>query len=165
MIEVRPLADDTYEPAARWLSDPAINRWLTSVWRGRQVPVTMLALAARSEKNAIFVVHADGRPCGLVGLADIDPLDRVAMIWYLVDPEFAGRGAATEGIAQVTRHAFEQKGLRCVYAWIMEDNAPSRRVLEKNGYRFAGRLRGATDSGGRPVDRLYYDRVPGDKES
>lgn len=160
MVEVRPLDPKHFELAARWLSAPEVNRWLTSVWRGRQVHVALLSLAVRSDKNAISLVLCDGRPCGLVGLAEIDPLDKVAMIWYLIgDRSFEGKGVATEGISQVTKLAFDKLGMRCVYAWIMEDNVPSRRVLEKNGYALAGRLRQAADSAGRQVDRLYFDRI------
>jgi RimJ/RimL family protein N-acetyltransferase len=50
-------------------------------------------------------------------------------------------------------------GLASIYAWIMEDNAASQRVLQKAGFREAGRIRCAACSGGRQVDRIYFDLV------
>jgi hypothetical protein len=41
----------------------------------------------------------------------------------------------------------------------MEDNAASHRVLQKAGFREAGRIRRAASSGGRQVDRIYFDLI------
>ena len=49
--------------------------------------------------------------------------------------------------------------LQSIYAWIMEDNVASQRVLEKAGFSPAGRIRRATCSGDRQVDRVYFDIV------
>ena len=56
--------------------------------------------------------------------------------------------------------AFKDLGLRSLYAWAMEDNAPSRRVLEKAGFKISGRLRNAAVSAGKQVDRVYFDILP-----
>ncbi len=161
MIDIRPLEEESYALAASWLSEPATNRWLSSMWRGRRVSVSMLSLVAKSDRNRLYLIRADGTPCGLVGLAEIDRADGNAMIWYLVGvPGMAGKGAATAGIDQAAKLAFGELGLQSLHAWIMEDNAGSRRALEKNGFQLAGRLRQATRSGERQVDRLYYDLLP-----
>ena len=68
----------------------------------------------------------------------------------------------TEAVRRLARHGFDEMGLRCIYAWIMEDNARSHRVLEKNAFREVGRLRQATLSNGRQVDRIYFDLIPED---
>ncbi len=163
MISISPIEPDLFALAARWLADSDINRWLTSEWRGRAAEPAMLAIAVRAKKNRIFAVRQDGDPVGLVGLADIDPMDRCAMAWYLLgDPSRAGKGVITDAVGQMCRTAFDEMGLRSVYAWIMEPNDKSRRVLEKNGFRPAGRLRHAADLDGKPVDRVYFDLTPDD---
>ncbi len=158
MVTVEALVPDQFQQAAEWLSQPETNRWLTSEWRGRQVDPVTIALVVRNKRNRLFLVRWDGQPCGVVGLADIDPPDRVAMVWYaLGEKAFGGKGITTEAVRQVVQRAFAELALRSVYAWIMEDNVGSRRVLEKAGFREAGRIRSATCSADAQVDRVYFD--------
>jgi RimJ/RimL family protein N-acetyltransferase len=158
MISIEALVPERFGDVAAWLSRPEVNRWLTSEWRGRAVDATALAILVRNRRNRAYLVSCDGAACGLVALAEIDAADGLAMIWYVLgDPEFAGRGVTTEGVRLVAKNAFDELGLSCVYAWIMEDNTASRRVLEKAGFREAGRLRNAATSKEGRVDRIYFD--------
>jgi len=163
MISIAPLEPDQFALAAGWLADSEINRWLTSEWRGRAAEPAMLAIAVRSRKNRIYTVRQDGVAVGLVGLADIDALDRCAMAWYILgEVGLGGKGVISAAVGQMCRLGFTDLGLRNIYAWIMQPNQKSRRVLEKNGFRPAGRLRRAADFSGAAVDREYFDLVPDD---
>ena len=98
-----------------------------------------------------------------LGLADLEPDDRCAMVWYVLGDQASGRkGIISAAVGLLCRHAFESLGLSCVYAWIMRPNAASRRVLEKNGFRESGTLRRAAILRGEPVDRVYFDLTPQD---
>lgn len=163
MTAIEFLKPEHCELVAGWLAHSQINQWLTTEWRQRAASGPVVAVALRNKRNRLFLVTHDGFECGLAALADIDLGDRTAMVWYLLgDSRVAGRGVVTEAVRRVARHGFDEMGLRCIYAWIMEDNAPSRRVLEKNGFREVGRLRQATLSNGRQVDRIYFDLIPED---
>lgn len=161
MISIRDLVPDDFARVAGWLSRPEVNRWLTSEWRGREVQPATIAMAVRNKRNRLFLVSDDATPCGMAALADIDVADRTAMVWYVLgEPGLGGRGITSEAVRLVARKAFAELGLASVYAWIMEDNVASRRVLEKAGFREAGRIRDATCSAGRQVDRIYFDLRP-----
>ena len=158
MVTIEDLVPQHFPVAAGWLSKTAINRWLTAEWRNRQVDAGVVAIAVRNRKNRLFLVRSDDTPCGLVGLADIDPVDHTAMVWYLLGEDaFAGRGITSDAVRQVGHLAFASLQITSIYAWIMEDNVSSRRVLEKCNFRECGRLRKAADSSGRQVDRVYFD--------
>jgi len=160
MITLEELKPEQFELAAAWLSKKEINQWLTAEWRERTITASVLAVAVRNRRNRIFVVHYQGQACGLASLADIDTLDRTAMVWYLLgEPSLAGQGVTSEAVRQLTRLAFREMGLESVYAWIMEGNTPSQRVLRKAGFASAGRIRRATRSAERQVDRIYFDLV------
>jgi len=164
MTSLEPLEPEHFERVGQWLSRPDVNHWLTGEWRDRRIDATFMAIAARNRRNRLFLVRYEGEPCGVVALADFDPADRTAMIWYaLGESQHAGRGITSAAVEQLVQLAFRELQLQSVYAWIMEDNGPSRRVLEKAGFSFAGCLRHATRSGGRQVDRLYFDIVPTDR--
>jgi len=159
-VTFEKLLPQHFEQVACWLSRGEINQWLTSEWRHRQADPKMLAIASRSVKNRLFLVRFQGQACGLTGLADIDQADRIAMVWYLLgEQRFASRGITSEAVRQTANFAFAEMNIACLYAWIMEDNVASRRVLEKSGFRECGRFRNAACSNGRQVDRIYFDLI------
>jgi RimJ/RimL family protein N-acetyltransferase len=162
-ITIEPLAPADFETVANWLSVSENSRWLTSEFRGRKVETVTMGIFVRNPKNKFFLVRLAGEPAAVAGLADLDQTDHLAMVWYaLGEKKFAGRGVTSEGVRQMAHRAFKELGLRSLYAWIMEDNTPSRRVLEKCGFREVGRIRSGTCSGTEQRDRVYFDLVPGD---
>ena len=166
MITIESLTPDHFPDATRWLSNPEINRWLTSDWRGRGVDSSAVAIACRNRRNRLCLVRASGIPCGLVALADIDAADRCAMVWYLLGERQRGQGGIiSEAVRLLCHSGFAEMGLSCIYAWIMRPNAASRRVLQRNGFREVGAIRAATTCDGETVDRVYFDLVPSDVAS
>jgi RimJ/RimL family protein N-acetyltransferase len=161
MITIEELIPAHFERVAAWLAKAEINRWLTGEWRNRVVNATLISGVVRNRKNRLFLVRYDGKPCGLIALADIDTADKTAMVWYVLGEQtLSGRGITSHAVKQLTHLCFDEMRLASVYAWIMEDNAASQRVLQKAGFREAGRIRCAACSGGRQVDRIYFDLVP-----
>ena len=63
-------------------------------------------------------------------------------------------------VKHLARLSFEHLGLASLYAWVMEDNMPSLGMVQKAGFREAGRIRCAACSAGRQVDRIYFDLLP-----
>jgi RimJ/RimL family protein N-acetyltransferase len=55
---------------------------------------------------------------------------------YVVCPERWGRGLATEMGSAIVNHAFSELALGSVVAFTRVDNAASRRVMEKLGFRY-----------------------------
>lgn len=123
----------------------------------------MVAITVRNRRNRLFLVRFAGEPAALVALADLEVADRTAMVWYFLgDETLAGRGVVSGAVRQLAALAFEELGLASLYAWAMEDNVASQRVLLSAGFRDAGRLRKSACSAGEQVDRIYYDLVPGE---
>ncbi len=161
-VEIRELSAGDFAIVCSWLSDPSLNRWLASEWRGRSVTPAVLAAAVRSGRSRLFVVTVDGTQTGLVALSEIDQQDGVAMVWYLLGRSDLGRtGVTTAAVKSLMNVAIGEMGLRCLYAWIAASNFKSRRVLERNGFREVGRLRSATTVDGIVEDRVYFDFVGG----
>ena len=158
MTVIEPLTPDHFAKVAEWLSKPDLNQWLTSEWRNRSIDPVVIGVAVRNKRNRLFLVRFEDRPCGLVALADWDPTDKIAMTWYVLgDNTLGGRGIITDALKRLIGIAFEEFDIDVVYAWIIEDNHPSRRVLEKVGFRKMGNLRSGSIRGGRRLDRVYFD--------
>jgi aminoglycoside 6'-N-acetyltransferase len=64
---------------------------------------------------------------------------RQATIGYSIAPTEQGKGYATEAVAVVIDALFDQAHLHRIIASTDPENLPSRRVLEKLGFRFEGR--------------------------
>jgi len=160
MIIIEDLISDHFELIAGWLSRPDTNRWLTSEWRNRKVSSSMIAIAVRNKKNRLFLVKSDEMPSGLVGLSDIDLDDKTSMIWYFLgNLELSCKGVISEAVRKLVSLAFHDMGLLSVYAWIMENNIASEKVLYKVGFSKAGCIRLATNSSGIQVNRIYFDLI------
>ncbi|MEV7771637.1 GNAT family N-acetyltransferase [Kitasatospora sp. NPDC086791] len=93
-------------------------------------------LAEQSGGTCLFHVvrDADGELVGRVNLVDI--ADGGAELGYRVAESAGGRGIATAAVAEVCRLAADLYGLRFLTAATTVDNAASRAVLARNGFRF-----------------------------
>jgi RimJ/RimL family protein N-acetyltransferase len=163
LITLAPLGHSSFGIVAEWLSNPDINQWLTSDWRQRAIDPVVIGIAVRNKRNKFFLVQSEEIPCGLVALSDLDLTDEIALVWYVLGTHgLSGRGIMTEALRQLVELAFREFGIKALHAWIIEENLRSRRVLEKNGFREAGRLREAVFRNGHQMDRIYFDLTRSD---
>ena len=102
--------------------------------------------------------HETDEALGFAGLM-LRPQPGVAGIGYWVVPRARGRGLAVRAVGLLTGWALTS--LVRVEAWVEPDNAPSRRVLEANGFEREGLLRSFLVLGTRRVDVLVYSRLRG----
>ncbi len=79
-----------------------------------------------------------------------------ATLGYFVGQRFNGRGYATWAVREALAFAFGQADLHRVQAAVLPRNAPSTRVLEKNGFRYEGLARRYLKIDGRWEDHHVY---------
>ena len=89
---------------------------------------------------------------GNVGLMNISPKHMTAELGYFIDPNYWGKGYATEACAKIIELAFEQLALNRIYAKTLTSNTSSIKVLDKNGFSFEGMFKNEF----RKED-VYYD--------
>ncbi|WP_234394483.1 GNAT family N-acetyltransferase [Thermococcus piezophilus] len=83
-------------------------------------------------------------------------------MFYYLAPEERSKGYGSETVRLLCEYAFRHRNLHKVWAKVHADNVPSIRVLEKNGFVLAGRLRDHVWNDGRYVDELIYERFRGE---
>lgn len=165
MIEVEPLRPEIYPQVSDWLSDPSINRWLAGRWHGRQFSDKHVAVIAASPATKMYLARLSSEPAGLVVLFNIEREERSAGVWCLVDPSYRSRGVATQALRAVATTAFRDLELASINAWVTAGNDPSRRMLERIGFREVGVMRRASLLDGAHVDRIVFDLLPDDLAS
>jgi RimJ/RimL family protein N-acetyltransferase len=99
---------------------------------------------------------------GSVGIFDLPGDLAFGEVGYWVHPDARGRGAMTEAVGLVLRHAFETLGLQRVKAYAARENAASRHVLEANGLVEQGVERLGTVTAEGRVDAVLYDVLRGE---
>ncbi|MFC7545142.1 GNAT family N-acetyltransferase [Plantactinospora sp. GCM10030261] len=129
---------------APWESSPP-GRWdeLNSPVSFRYVYKDQRASARRGEAMPFAVcLREPGRPERLVGHLNLGNIVRRAFCsayaGYWVDARAAGRGVMPTALALAVDHAFEHGGLHRIEVNIRPENRPSRRVVEKLGFREEG---------------------------
>ncbi len=161
MVTLRKAIPEDFAQIAQWLSNREISRWLSSEWRNRDVTASTIAILARNQRNAVYLVLSDGVPCGMAAFSEIDTVDKTANVWYFLgDQSLAGKGVTTAAIRQFVRLGFNEMQFNSLAAWAMETNRPSQRVLEKAGFKHVGRIRHSAMFQDKSVDRILFDLLP-----
>jgi len=81
---------------------------------------------------------------------------RAAELGYSVVRDRRGRGLATEAARAMVREAFDRLEVARVRAYCVPENAASRALLRRVGFRDDGLLRNGAMVGGQPVDVLGF---------
>jgi ribosomal-protein-alanine N-acetyltransferase len=110
----------------------------------------------RKKYQLAIVLLADERLIGNCGVRLEQADSQEAELGYEIDPHYWGRGYATEAARAMVNFGFEQCGLHRIWAACLADNAGSKRVLEKLGMHYEGRLRENRWFKGRWWDTLLY---------
>ena len=85
------------------------------------------------------VVSKDsGKMIGTCGFTRFFFQHNGAEIGYVLNPEYHGKGIATEALGRIIRYGFENLALERIEGKFMIENEASRRVMEKNGMIFEG---------------------------
>jgi RimJ/RimL family protein N-acetyltransferase len=142
-LEIRPATTADLEATWRFRRLEDVGRWLT------RAPADLEAYRAQFEDKErlakTLVVELDGVVIGDLmlevddGWAQWEVADRArgvqAELGWVLHPDHAGRGYATEAVRELIRVCFEDLGLRRVTANCFADNHDSRRLMERVGMR------------------------------
>jgi ribosomal-protein-alanine N-acetyltransferase len=130
------------------LSQAAFRRRLRQQWRERD----------QGQAHAFFLCErATGALLGGVTLSDIRRgVAQAATLGYWIGARHAHRGYMTEAVTGLLAFAFESQGLHRLEAACLSENEPSRRLLERLGFRREGVARSYLRIDGRWRDHLLY---------
>lgn len=116
-----------------------------AAWQGRSDRTidetrAMYADMATREPGAVpgwhqYVIEADDRIVGDIGVNFGGPGERQAEIGYSLHPDHWGRGYATEALARLVAHLFADHGMHRLVAITGANNPRSCALLERLGFR------------------------------
>jgi ribosomal-protein-serine acetyltransferase len=104
----------------------------------------------------------DGTIAGVAGYHRVDWANRATSIGYWLSADAQGRGTMTEAVRALVDHAFVEWGLERVEIQAAVDNARSRAIPERLGFREEGVRRHAERVGDRWHDLAVYAMLAAD---
>jgi RimJ/RimL family protein N-acetyltransferase len=141
-LELRPVRDEDIDRILQYRNLPEVTRWLLRTQVDAGSFRAAWRRAAKDPDDHSMAVTLDGVVIGTVSLELGDgmgqpgmPARTEALLGYIFDPAYGGRGYATEAVAAVVADAFGRLGVRRITAGCFADNLPSVRLLEKIGMR------------------------------
>jgi RimJ/RimL family protein N-acetyltransferase len=109
------------------------------------------------DEGMLVIVSPDDALLGHIEFfKTVNYLDEVELSYQIYAPEQRGKGAATEAVQLLVRYLFESKRFNRIRLVIHPDNAASRRLAEKCGFRHEGKARGAWYHKGKHQDVEIY---------
>ena len=135
---LRPFREQDLDPLAKLMANPDFMRFSLGVLSREQTSEFLQKLLGwnRAGLPSQFAVifRSTGELLGYCGFYHhhVDGTDEIE-IGYRLHPNFWNQGLATEGARAIRDHAFRDLNLARVISLVHPENAPSRRVAEKNG--------------------------------
>jgi RimJ/RimL family protein N-acetyltransferase len=158
-LRLRPLTKDDQPQFVELFGDPRVTQYLALMEDPMQPEWAVSALDrnlacwTRYGYGPFAAIHKEtGRWVGKIGLMvheDWSGEDKTEVGWQL-DPEFWGRGLATEGGTAAIHHGFAELDLPRIISVTTPKNVASWRVMEKCGLKRQGTIRW------RDVDCVWY---------
>ena len=137
---LRPFAEADAADLYGYARDPRVGPpagWPPHKSQAESLEIIRTVFAAPN--TFALVDKASGRVIGSAGFTGKgrpefpSPNDELG---YALSADFWGRGLMSEAVRALLRYAFAGLGLACVWCSHYGDNLPSRRVIEKCGFRF-----------------------------
>lgn len=103
----------------------------------------------------------------LLGAITVDNIRRgpaqSATVGYWIGPEFARQGYMYEALDAVVRHCFVALDLSRIEAACLPENAPSRGLLERAGFKYEGVAQSYLQINGRWRNHVLYANLRSDR--
>ncbi|WP_444463229.1 GNAT family N-acetyltransferase [Rhodobacter capsulatus] len=160
-----------------WASLRAESREFLTPWEpawsaehlGRKAFANRVYWAARAEAAGtalpfFLIERATGRVLGAITLDNIrrGPA-QAGTLGYWVGARYARQGFMREAIAAVVDHAFGPMDLSRIEAACLPENAASRGVLEKSGFKYEGVAQAYLQINGRWRNHVLYANLRPDR--
>ena len=99
--------------------------------------------------------RGEGRMIGTCGFTSFNCPHDSAEIGYVLNPDYQGRGLATEAVRRVLEFGFDELGLHRIEARFIQGNTASLRLMGRVGMTFEGYARESMRIKGRYADIGY----------
>ena len=103
------------------------------------------------------VIEYNGIPVGLIGLLNIDNVNRKAEYYICIgEKEYKGRGIARKASELLLTYSFNELDLNRIFLYTEEENLSAQKLFEKLGFQKEGLIKQDLIYNKRLVNRYLY---------
>ena len=161
-----PIPHSSAEELARAANDPLIKEMIGS--HSFPYPYTDQDAINFIEMNRMdgsmpfemdFEIRYEGAFAGVIGLKDINNMDRKAHIGYWIYEKFRRKGIASTSVKILCEYAETMMGMHRLYTEVFTNNAGSVKVLLNSGFQIEGVARNDFLYNGEYKDSFHFARI------
>lgn len=157
-ISFRPIRKSDLGIIVKWLNDPETNQYLGARVRQGTNFETRLKWYEKykAEKTKkMFIIYADSKPVGEVGLINIDKLDNNAELFIMIgEKAFRRKGIGQQAVKFIINYAFNKLKLHRISLGCFEDNIAGVKCYEKCCFKKEGIVKDQFYKDGK-----YYNEI------
>lgn len=106
-----------------------------------------------------FFIQCSEKLVGTVSLKNISHMMMYGEIGYDVGEEFQGRGIGSLAVKSFINMIYSKTAIRRLFAYVAEDNLPSRKLLVSIGFQQEGICREHYIINGKPTNEVIYGNL------
>ena len=139
-VTLRPPEPSDAAKFIEWFADTEVTRFLgTAFPLSLQAEEEAIKRLGESKNDVWWVIEAEGKCIGASGIHRIDWINSNAITGMLIGDKSCWRkGYGSESMALRTEYAFRQLNLHKLKSGAFMENEPSKRALQKAGYKQVG---------------------------
>lgn len=159
-LRLRPLSQNDAEDLQKIADNKNIWRWVQDRFPhpySLQDARNYIEQSGNSDDEFIRAIEFEQKVVGVIGLKKKNGLYRFsAEMGYWIGEPYWNMGFATQAVKAMLSIAFDSWNLMRVYAFTMQGNDSSQRVLEKSEFTYEGVRRKAAYKDGKFHDELLF---------
>lgn len=156
-VALRQFEIDDIPLKVAWINDPQVHRYLHYDLPLDLEKTRNWFLKKDNTSREDLVILYRGTPVGLIGLLQIDAVNRKAEFYISIGETSLYRsGIGSQASLLLLRHAFCERNLHKVYLNVDADNIAAISMYEKLGFRKEGVFHDDLLRGTQYVDRVRY---------
>ena len=162
-ISLREITQEDIRIIKPWLINKENAKWLDSFFQNDGLSDIQLALFLIRKDKKTYMIMCDDIPVGVIGLTEINEINRSSGIWVLVgDRSYRRKGVCIVSMILILKKAFYDLNLHSVNTWAPEEHFTWRVFIKKIGFKMIGRQRECYMMDGQLKDLILIDILKND---
>jgi RimJ/RimL family protein N-acetyltransferase len=153
-VTLRPVEEWDHPLIHQWQNQPEVWWWMDYEGPFSQQDIAEAEERSRAEGHP-FIIEAEGRPVGKIGLNQFRRRDRICSLYiYIGEPSAWGKGYGRDAVTALLSYAFDRMDLHMVELWSLAPNERALRAYQACGFAVDATLRERSFKDGGFVDRV-----------
>jgi len=162
-ISYRPFRASDLELRVKWLKNPSVKQnmgWQIREGVDLDDQKKWFKKYQKDKYDKRFIIEADNKPVGMVGLTEIDPLDKNADLYIMIgEDEYRGRGIGRQACEYIIDLCFKKLKLHKLNLTVHGHNTRAINLYHSLRFVDEGHIRDQIFFNGRYHDEIHMGLI------